>query len=203
MYFITFFLTSQGERKDFQDDLRRKNSIFFVHSTQATEISAFAVPVFVVRSKDTLAQQHSQPPFFGFRCALTALRYPKGTSFFTRLNLRFYVIILPFRNLHPHPPFGSAYAPSETFIPYFLKRAFMRWLLSRICLRIRRLFGVTSSSSSSARNSRQSSRLSVFGGIRRRASSLPLARVFVKCFFLQTLTTMSSDFGDSPTTMPS
>ena len=35
------------------------------------------------------------------------------------------------------------------------------------------------------------------------ASSLPAARVLVMCFFLQTLTLMSSGLGDTPTTIPS
>jgi hypothetical protein len=47
------------------------------------------------------------------------------------------------------------------------------------------------------------SRLNICGGMRRRASSLPEARVFVSCFFLQTFTFMSSLFGDQPTIMPS
>ena len=40
------------------------------------------------------------------------------------------------------------------------------------------------------------------GVTRRKASSLPEARVFVSCFVLQTLTVISSDFGDCPTIMP-
>ena len=52
----------------------------------------------------------------------------------------------------------------------------MRSSLLRIVLRMRRWCGVTSSSSSSARNSRHCSRLICRGGTRRSASSLPLAR---------------------------
>ena len=78
----------------------------------------------------------------------------------------------------------------------------MRFSWSRMRLRMRRLLGVTSSSSSSARNSRHCSRLKIRWGTRRRASSLPLARMLVSCFFLQTLTVMSSCLGLTPTTMP-
>ena len=41
------------------------------------------------------------------------------------------------------------------------------------------------------------------GLFRRIASSLPAARVLVMCFFLQTLTLMSSLLGETPTTIPS
>ena len=74
--------------------------------------------------------------------------------------------------------------------------AFMRSSLLRIVLRMRRFLGVTSSSSSSARNSRHCSRLICLGGTRRSASSEPEARMFVSCFFLHTLTVMSSCLGD-------
>ena len=46
------------------------------------------------------------------------------------------------------------------------------------------------------------SRLIWRGGTRRSASSEPAARMFVSCFFLQTLTEMSSALGEEPTTMP-
>ena len=81
--------------------------------------------------------------------------------------------------------------------------AFMRSSLLSIVLRMRRFLGVTSSSSSSARNSRHCSKLICLGGTRRSASSEPEARILVSCFFLQTLTVMSSCLGDWPTTMPS
>ena len=71
----------------------------------------------------------------------------------------------------------------------------MRRSWSRMRLRMRRFSGVTSSSSSGARNSRQPSRLNLETGTRRRASSLPEARVLVRCFVLQTLTVMSSPVG--------
>src|SRR5699024_5009972 len=77
----------------------------------------------------------------------------------------------------------------------FLLRAFIRCSWFRICLRMRRLLGVTSSSSSGARNSRQPSRLSRLMGTRRSASSEPEARVLVRCLVLQTLTSTSSPVG--------
>ena len=40
------------------------------------------------------------------------------------------------------------------------------------------------------------------GGVRRSASSEPEARMLVSCFFLHTLTEMSSALGVSPTIMP-
>ncbi|CAN4026429.1 PrgI family protein, partial [Dysosmobacter welbionis] len=86
---------------------------------------------------------------------------------------------------------------------YFLPcSAFMRFSWSRMALRIRRLLGVTSSSSSSARNSRHCSRLICLGGTSRSASSEPLARMLVNCFFLQMLTVMSSLRGLTPITIP-
>ena len=75
--------------------------------------------------------------------------------------------------------------------------------LLRIRFLILMLFGVTSRSSSSARNSSESSRLRFLGGTSQSASSEPLARVFVRCFFLQTFTTRSSCFGEAPTIIPS
>ena len=78
----------------------------------------------------------------------------------------------------------------------------MRWLWSRMRLRMRRFLGVTSRSSSSARNSMHCSRLICLGGVRRSASSLPAARILVSCLRRQTLTGMSSFLGDCPTTMP-
>ena len=63
-------------------------------------------------------------------------------------------------------------------------------------------FGVTSKYSSSAKNSMQSSRLIIFGGVSLKASSELEERVFVRCLRLQTLTTISHPFGFMPTTMP-
>ena len=63
----------------------------------------------------------------------------------------------------------------------------MRSSFDKILLRKRRLFGVTSSSSSSLMNSIHCSRLIEEGVISRSASSLPEARVLVICFFLLSL----------------
>ena len=84
----------------------------------------------------------------------------------------------------------------------FLMTVFILRPWSRMLLRRRRLLGVTSRSSSSARNSRHCSRLICLGGIRRRASSEPEARVLVRCFVRQTFTATSSDFGHTPTIIP-
>ena len=62
--------------------------------------------------------------------------------------------------------------------------------------------GVTSTYSSSAMNSKQRSKLRIVGGVSFNASSLPLARLFVRCFVLHTLTVMSSSRLFSPTTIP-
>ena len=70
----------------------------------------------------------------------------------------------------------------------FLLAARRRWARSSSRLRMRRFLGVTSKSSSSLRNSRLASRLRTVGGVRRRASSLPEARMLVTCFFLHTFT---------------
>ena len=70
-------------------------------------------------------------------------------------------------------------------------------------LRIRIFLGVISKSSSSAMNSRHSSRLMRLGVMSLSASSLDEERVFVRCFCLQTFTFISSALGLSPMTMPS
>src|SRR5205085_2595554 len=81
-------------------------------------------------------------------------------------------------------------------------RALRRSSGLRSRLRIRRLFGVTSTSSSgpiySSANSKPISR----GGVRTSASSVPDARMLDRCFSLQTLTSMSSSRLFSPTTIP-
>ena len=59
-------------------------------------------------------------------------------------------------------------------------------LESRIRLRIRRLVGVTSRSSSWSMNSMACSRLKILGGTSFRASSAEEERVLVRCFVLQT-----------------
>ncbi len=51
--------------------------------------------------------------------------------------------------------------------------------------------------------SRHCSRLSIEWGVSLRASSELDDRVLVACFFLQTFTTRSSDFGLTPTIIPS
>ena len=86
---------------------------------------------------------------------------------------------------------------------FFLNICFMRCSFERTRLRSLSDSGVTSRSSSSLMNSIDCSRLSVEWGTRRSASSLPAARVFVICFFLQTLQTISSFLEHSPTIMPS
>src|SRR5699024_4916800 len=85
---------------------------------------------------------------------------------------------------------------------YFALTCFMRSAWSRMRLRMRRLLGVTSRSSSSLKYSRHCSRLMTRGLVRRRASSEPAARMLVSCFFLQMFTDMSSLRLHWPTTMP-
>ena len=63
---------------------------------------------------------------------------------------------------------------------------------SRIRLRIRRLSGVTSRSSSTSMKSSACSRLKILGGTRVNASSAEEERVLVRCFFLQTFNSISS-----------
>src|SRR5699024_12077440 len=67
-----------------------------------------------------------------------------------------------------------------------------RSLESSCFLRIRRDFGVTSSSSSLSIKSSACSRDRIFGGVRRSASSAEEERVLVRCFVLQTFSSMSS-----------
>ena len=88
------------------------------------------------------------------------------------------------------------------YFPFSLEAMRRRSARSRISLRRRRLLGVTSRSSSSARNSRFCSRENFLGGTRRSASSEPDARMLETCFCLQTLTAMSSPLGFMPTIMP-
>ena len=68
--------------------------------------------------------------------------------------------------------------------------------------RIRRLFGVTSNSSSTSIKSRACSRLKILGGVNVRASSAEEDLVLVRCFFLQTLISISSALEEEPTTIP-
>ena len=86
--------------------------------------------------------------------------------------------------------------------PNIFARSRMRAVASSKRLRIRRLLGVTSKISSSAKNSIQSSSVMRMGVTSRSASSLPELLVFVKCLRLQTLTTISSPRGFMPTTIP-
>ena len=86
---------------------------------------------------------------------------------------------------------------------FFLYCCFIRSSFERIFFLRRRLLGVTSRISSSLRNSMLCSRLRVEWGTSLSASSEPDARVFVICFFLHTLQTMSSFFAHSPQIMPS
>ena len=85
----------------------------------------------------------------------------------------------------------------------FFAHSFIRRSLERIFLRSLMLIGVTSTSSSSAINSRHCSSERIVGGISFNASSLPEARLFVRCFCLHTLTAKSSSLEFSPTTSPS
>ena len=73
---------------------------------------------------------------------------------------------------------------------------------SRIFLRIRRLVGVISSSSSVSMKSRHCSRLISFGVVSFSASSALEERVLVSFFVLQTLISMSYAFGFCPMTIP-
>src|SRR6185369_6497613 len=70
-------------------------------------------------------------------------------------------------------------------------------------LRSRIVFGVTSTSSSSAMNSTALSSVSWIGGTRRTASSVPDARTLVNCLPLIGLTTRSLSREWMPMTMPS
>ena len=89
---------------------------------------------------------------------------------------------------------------------YFFAAAEMAALFlkvgSRIFLRIRIVFGVTSRSSSVSMNSSACSRLKTLGGVRRSASSALEERVLVSYFFLQTFSSISSPRPFCPTTMP-
>ena len=67
---------------------------------------------------------------------------------------------------------------------------------------MRKLLGVTSTSSSCPRYSRANSKDISCGGVKIKASSDPEARMFVRCFSLHTFTSRSSSRLFSPTTMP-
>ena len=75
---------------------------------------------------------------------------------------------------------------------YFLKDARFLKVGSRIFLRILRLSGVTSRSSSVSMKSSACSRLRILGGVNVSASSAEEERVLVRCFFLQTFNSISS-----------
>ena len=79
----------------------------------------------------------------------------------------------------------------QTFIDQFFDACF--YLLNQ----------TAAPAASSLMNSRDCSREKTVGGVRRSASSDPAARMLVTCFFLQTLTAISSFLGDMPTIMPS
>ena len=87
-------------------------------------------------------------------------------------------------------------------IIYFLKDARFLKVGSRIFLRILRLSGVTSSSSSVSMKSSACSKLSTLGGVSVSASSAEEERVFVRCFFLQTFNSISSAREHCPITIP-
>lgn len=86
--------------------------------------------------------------------------------------------------------------------PIAYLEALLRSLESRIFLRMRRLEGVISSSSSVLMNSNACSRLRILGGVSLRASSAEEERVLVRCLVLQTFNSISSAFPFWPMTMP-
>ena len=89
----------------------------------------------------------------------------------------------------------------QTFTSFFYslpERLRSKW--SRSILRIRMLFGVTSTYSSPLIYSKHSSRLIYVLGMTRAFSSLPLARTLVSCLALVTLMTRSLSCTCSPTT---
>ena len=71
------------------------------------------------------------------------------------------------------------------FVYFFIAARFLN-VGSNIFLRILRDFGVTSSNSSVSMKSRHCSKLMIFGGVKRRASSAEEERVLVNCFLLHT-----------------
>ena len=78
----------------------------------------------------------------------------------------------------------------------------LRSVGSKMRLRIRRLSGVTSRSSSTSIKSNACSRLRILGGTSVSASSAEEERVLVRCFFLQTFSSISSAREEEPMTMP-
>src|SRR5580765_2644297 len=115
---------------------------------------------------------------------------------------------------HPIPNAGRQCAPTATaanatvsyastsvaFFACLLATSRVEW--SRIFLRMRMDWGVTSTSSSSSIHSRHCSRVISRAGVSWTAKSLPEARMLVRCFLQQTCTTMSASREFSPTTMP-
>ena len=84
----------------------------------------------------------------------------------------------------------------------FLNAALLRSRGSRIRLRMRRLWGVTSRSSSQSIYSIACSRDRILGGVSFRASSALDDRVLVRCLVLQTFSSISSVFPFCPMTIP-
>ena len=85
---------------------------------------------------------------------------------------------------------------------YFFILARLRKVGSKIRLRIRRLSGVTSRSSSTSMKSSACSKLKTFGGTSVSASSAEEERVLVRCFFLHTFNSISSALAQEPMTIP-
>ncbi len=143
----------------------------------------------------------------------SALLLSRCFSFVIPLAVSGLCLLLPYRPAAAVPacirkpemmfrPAPAGPAGAGLFCQRLRMSVFIRRLWSRMLLRRRRFFGVTSRSSSSARNSRHCSRLRMRGGTSRRASSEPEARVLVRCLVRQTLTGTSSAFGQTPTTIP-
>src|SRR5579884_811690 len=104
---------------------------------------------------------------------------------------------------HVQRPGGGGlgeFAPDPQFFRSL--RAFRRSSGLRRCLRLRRLVGVTSTSSSGPMYSSANSSVICLGGGRISASSEPEARMFVRCLVLHTFTSRSSSRLFCPTTMP-
>jgi len=95
---------------------------------------------------------------------------------------------------------------NRRFLCHFMKiyfiAALLRSLESSSFLRIRKETGVTSRSSSLSMKSRACSRERILGGVRRSASSEEEVRVLVRCFVLQTFSSISSALPFCPITIP-
>eukprot|EP00053_Salpingoeca_punica_P017261 m.165877 g.165877 ORF g.165877 m.165877 type:complete len:478 (-) comp17162_c0_seq14:759-2192(-) len=107
------------------------------------------------------------------------------------------------RNLSHSLPHNHRLIHFTTLHAFFCVRArTLRLLGSSSFLRRRRLPDVISTSSSSWMYDRADSSVTSSGGTRRTNSSLPAARILVRCLALTGLTSRSSSRECSPTTMP-